>query len=129
MTITIDEEEIYNEEVPYSKDDIVSDSDKVYIALENNKNSPPSSNPLKWKLLGDHKASGSSGGGNADIVEKSSTSLFPSTGESKKLYIDTTNNVIYRWDSDKNNYFSIGDKLSSSEVGIETEDLINGGGA
>ena len=32
-----------------------------------------------------------------DVVEYTSVSAFPATGETGKIYVDTTNNTIYRW--------------------------------
>jgi hypothetical protein len=43
-----------------------------------------------------------------NVVEAASVAGFPAVGSSLKIYIDTTNNVIYRWDGVDLQYESIG---------------------
>jgi len=43
----------------------------------------------------------------ADILEYASYSQFPETGDSGKIYIDTSTNIIYRWDDTEDEYVSI----------------------
>jgi hypothetical protein len=47
-----------------------------------------------------------------DIVEFASYSSFPSTGESGKFYLDTSNNKTYRWSGSTYVYITSGDVLS-----------------
>jgi hypothetical protein len=47
-----------------------------------------------------------------DIVEFSSYSVFPTTGESGKFYLDTSNNKTYRWSGSTYVYITSGDVLS-----------------
>lgn len=59
-----------------------------------------------------HNLIESSGGGTsvsekAEIVEKSSYLLFPSIGNSKNIYVDSTDNIIYRWDEKGLRYYQI----------------------
>ena len=59
-----------------------------------------------------HNLIENSGGGTsvnekAEIVEKSSYLLFPSIGNSKNIYVDSTDNIIYRWDEKGLRYYQI----------------------
>jgi hypothetical protein len=47
-----------------------------------------------------------------DIVEFASYSVFPTTGESGKFYLDTSNNKTYRWSGSTYVYITSGDVLS-----------------
>lgn len=43
----------------------------------------------------------------AEVVERESPLLFPNVGNNKYIYIDTTNNEIYRWDEKDIKYYKI----------------------
>lgn len=58
----------------------------------------------------------------AIIIRKSSYLEFPNIGNSDNLYIDTTNQVIYRWDSVDLKYYK--DSQDYNDI-----NLINGGSA
>lgn len=79
--------------------------------------------------LGDILASGSSGGGgsgNTSLVQKPSYLEFPNVGNETDLYIDTTNNTIYRWDRKKTKYYMVGASIDTVYDNIE---IIYGGNA
>ena len=50
----------------------------------------------------------------AGISEYSSYLNFPTIGSTRKIYIDTTTNMIYRWDDENTKYYTLG--LSSETV-------------
>ena len=58
----------------------------------------------------------------AGIIRKSSYLEFPNIGNSSNLYIDTTKQVIYRWDSVNLKYYK--DSQDYNDI-----NLINGGNA
>lgn len=58
----------------------------------------------------------------AVIIRKSSYLEFPNIGNSSNLYIDTTKQVIYRWDSVNLKYYK--DSQDYNDI-----NLINGGNA
>lgn len=58
----------------------------------------------------------------AVIIRKGSYLEFPTIGNSDNLYIDTTNRVIYRWDSVDLKYYK--DTQDFNDIS-----LINGGNA
>lgn len=43
-----------------------------------------------------------------EILNYSSASKFPAAGKKGKIYIDTTENTIYRWDTSNSEYVQIG---------------------
>lgn len=49
-----------------------------------------------------------------DVLEYSSLSEFPATGESGKIYVDTTTNITYRWSGSA--YIAIGSDLALGET-------------
>lgn len=49
-----------------------------------------------------------------DVLEYSSESLFPETGETGKIYVDTTTNKTYRWSG--TTYVAIGSDLALGET-------------
>lgn len=58
----------------------------------------------------------------AVVIRKSSYLEFPTIGNSSNLYIDTTNQVIYRWDNVDLKYYK--DSQDYNDIS-----LINGGNA
>lgn len=42
------------------------------------------------------------------VLEFESFLNFPTTGKQNTLYIDTTNNKIYRWDDDNVKFYTVG---------------------
>lgn len=62
-----------------------------------------------------------------NIVERSSASLFPTIGESGKIYVDTGANTLYRWDGTK--YISVSNpKNIDSSPTAGSENLVTSGG-
>ena len=49
-----------------------------------------------------------------DVLEYTSISLFPATGESGKIYVDTTANLTYRWSG--SGYVEISKSLALGET-------------
>ena len=49
-----------------------------------------------------------------DVIEYASTSSFPATGETGKIYIDTSSDVTYRWSG--SGYVAIGSSLALGET-------------
>lgn len=49
-----------------------------------------------------------------DVLEYASISLFPATGESGKIYVDTSTNITYRWSG--STYVAIGSDLALGET-------------
>ena len=49
-----------------------------------------------------------------DVLEYSSSSQFPPTGESGKIYVDTSTNITYRWSG--STYVPVGDDLALGET-------------
>ena len=41
-----------------------------------------------------------------DVIECATTSAFPQTGVASKLYLDLSQNILYRWDSAGEKYVS-----------------------
>lgn len=71
----------------------------------------------------------SSSGGEKEVFSFSSYSLFPSTGEVDKIYIDKSTRLSYIWDEDENDYAPTGDRFGTSSVGEYIENSLDGGGA
>lgn len=69
---------------------------------------------------------GGTGEGKTSLVAKPSILEFPNLGNSQNLYLDTTNNTIYRWDSSLKKYYLVGSSLENT---FESIDIIYGGSA
>lgn len=48
-----------------------------------------------------------------DVLEYTNVSSFPATGETGKIYVDTTNNDIYRWSGTQ--YIQVNDAVSTAD--------------
>lgn len=44
---------------------------------------------------------------NQEIIPRASYTLFPSVGKPNAIYIDTTTNLIYRWDDTNVKYYTL----------------------
>lgn len=56
------------------------------------------------------------------VFEYSGTDLFPEVGEEGKLYIDTSTNLMYRWDNTQ--YVEIKTTVNASELQSYVDDAI-----
>lgn len=83
------------------------------------------------QLILDVLSSGGGGGsGDVSIIEKDSFVEFPNVGNSNNLYIDTSKNTLYRWDSTGLRYYMIGSGVDNTiDTLLEEVELINGGKA
>lgn len=69
---------------------------------------------------------GGEGTGDASVITKDSYLEFPNIGNKNNLYIDSTENTIYRWDSDKLKYYMVGSSIENVYNNVE---IILGGNA
>lgn len=53
---------------------------------------------------------------NEKVVEYTSKAEFPSIGKIKTIYIDRSDNMIYRWNDDELKYYSLGFNPDSIEI-------------
>lgn len=50
------------------------------------------------------------------VVSKESYLKFPTVGNSKSIYIDTTENKIYRWDDTELKYYTVGSNYGDIKI-------------
>ena len=62
-------------------------------------------------LIAEILGGGGGGAGDASIITEDSYLKFPNIGNKNNLYIDSTQNIIYRWDSDNLRYYMIGSSI------------------
>lgn len=77
-------------------------------------------------IAGIIESGGGSGTGDTSLVIKPSYLNFPNIGSSQNLYIDTTENTVYRWDSSLKKYYMVGSGLDNIYKNV---DIIYGGNA
>lgn len=73
---------------------------------------------------------GGSGTGDTSLVQKDTYLQFPSVGNENNLYIDKSQNTIYRWDSKGLKYYMVGINLESAINAFISElSFVDGGNA
>lgn len=80
--------------------------------------------------LGSILSEGLNGGGESTeqsaVVQKPTYLEFPNVGSEEKLYIDTSNNSIYRWDNKDVKYYRIATaELSEQELDYVTNTVVS----
>lgn len=71
---------------------------------------------------------GGSGTGDTSLITKPSYLEFPNIGNSNNLYIDTTAEALYRWDSKDFKYYKVG-ATTDDVFDVLENTLFNGGNA